>query len=122
VDVAKMAAPAVVEGRRSAPGGCIHGGEFETSLMLHFGADVDMDEADDGDVFRYHSSHFPGDGFAGSKAAFWSTWGIQRSETGIYGDPTCASAEFGAAIFETAVENLCDFLREYHATPAASWD
>lgn len=122
VDVAKMAAPAVVEGRRSAPGGCIHGGEFETSLMLHFGADVDMDRAEDGDVFRYHSCNFPGDGFAGSKAAFWSTWGIQRSETGIYGDPTCASAEFGARIFETAVENLCGFLREYHATPAASWD
>ncbi len=122
VEVAKMAARAVADKRRSAPGGCIHGGEFETSLMLYLGAEVDMEKAHDRDMFRYHSSSFPGDGFAGAKAAFWSTWGIQRSETGIYGDPTKADVEFGRSVFEAAVANLCDFLREYHAIPAASWE
>ncbi|NLJ35219.1 MAG: creatininase family protein [candidate division WS1 bacterium] len=122
VEVAKMAAPAVVEMRKSAPGGCIHGGEFETSLMLYLEARVQMDRAHAEDVFRHHSKHFPGDGFAGSKAAFWSTWGIQRSTTGIYGDPTVADAEFGRQVFETTVDNLCSFLREYHATEPACWD
>jgi len=121
VEVAKMAARAVAEGRRSAPGGCIHGGEFETSLMLYLGAELNMELAQDTDMFRYHSSSFPGDGFAGAKAAFWSTWGIQRSETGIYGDPTKADAEFGRSVFEAAVESLCHFLREYHSTPAVDW-
>lgn len=122
IEAAKMAAPAVVEGRKSAPGGCIHGGEFETSLMLYLGANVHMERAHANDVFTYHSPNFPGDGFAGSKAAFWSTWGIQRSKTGIYGDPTVADVQFGEKLFNTAVENLCNFLREYHSTAPACWN
>jgi len=121
-DVAKMAAPAVQQHRQSAPGGCIHGGEFETSLMLYLDEPVNMDGAHDGDMFRYASDNFPADGFAGSKKAFWSTWGIQRSETGIYGDPTCATVEFGKLVFDEAAKNLAAFCREYHAVPPARWD
>ena len=51
----------------------------------------------------------------------WSTWGIQVSETGIYGDPTCASAEEGRLIFEEATAALVDFCREFHSTPPANW-
>jgi creatinine amidohydrolase len=120
-DVGRLAAPAVQQYRRSAPGGCIHGGEFETSLMLYLGAPVDMTLAHDRDIFRYQSKNFPGDGFAGSKQAFWSTWGLQRSETGIYGDPTCADAETGRLIFEATVAALTDFCCEYHACPPADW-
>jgi len=121
-DVAKMAAPAVAAHRQSPPGGCIHGCEFETSLMLYLGEPVDMSLAHDRDMFRYASPNFPGDGFAGSKQAFWSTWGIQRSETGIYGDPTQATAEFGRVVFEEAVRGLEGFCREYHAVEAARWE
>jgi len=121
MQVAKLGAEAVREHRQSAPGGCIHGGEFETSLMLHFGEPVDMDKATDRDVFRFDSEFFPRDGFTGSKAAFWSTWGIQKSETGIYGDPTCATAEFGRMVFEAMVGNLVAFAREYWGTPAVEW-
>lgn len=121
VEVAKMAAPAVQAYRQSPPGGCIHGGEYETSLLLYFGEPVDMAKAHQRDIFRYRSAHFPGDGFSGSKAAFWSTWGLQRSETGLYGDPTCATAEFGRLVFEEAVKNLEAFCREYHAAPIADW-
>lgn len=121
VDVAKMAAPAVARHRRSAPGGCIHGGEFETSLMLYLTADVDMNLATAEDIFRYSSPNVPADGFAGSKRAFWSTWGIQRSNTGIYGDPTVASRETGEAIYRETVQNLLSFLREFHAAVPADW-
>jgi creatinine amidohydrolase len=120
-DVAKMAAPAVARYRKSPPGGCIHGGEFETSLMLHLGADVDLSAAHAGDVFTYSSANVPADGFAGSKRAFWSTWGIQRSTTGIYGDPTVASKETGGLIFGETVENLTAFLREFHGAEPADW-
>jgi creatinine amidohydrolase len=120
-EAAKMAAPAVQKHRKSVPGGCIHGCEFETSLLLYFGAKVDMSQAHNRDFFRYNTENFPGDGFSGSKQAFWSTWGIQRSETGIYGDPTVADAEFGRLVFEEAVKNLEGFCREYHSVPAAKW-
>jgi creatinine amidohydrolase len=113
VDVAKMAAEAVKRHRKSLPGGCIHGGEFETSLMLHFGERVDMAEAPAGARFTYESENVPGDGFSGSKRAFWSTWAIQPTRSGVYGDPTVASAETGRLIFESMVANVAGFLREY---------
>lgn len=121
IEVAKMAAEEVARCRRSAPGGCIHGGEYETSLMLHFGCPVDMAAAHGDDMFAYSSANVPADGFTGGKKAFWSTWGIQRSKTGIYGDPTCACAETGERIFNAAVDAMVDFCREYHAHPAADW-
>lgn len=119
--VAGLAAEAVQEHRKSAPGGCIHGGEFETSIMLYLGEPVDMEKATDEDVFRFESEFFPGDGFAGSKAAFWSTWGIQRSATGIYGDPTVATREFGETVFGAMVEKLVAFARDFRRTPPADW-
>ena len=42
-------------------------------------------------------------------------------ETGIYGDPTLATAEFGEVVFAEAVRNLEGFCREYHAVEAADW-
>lgn len=119
MDAAKLAAQAVQAHRRSAPGGCIHGGEFETSLMLHLGRPVDMDLATDEDTFTFESPCFPKDGFAGSKKAFWSTWGIQASKTGIYGTPSVATEEFGRVVFEAMVQELVEFSREYWRTPTA---
>lgn len=113
VDVAKMAAEAVRQHRRSLPGGCIHGGEFETSLMLHFGEPVQMDKAPADARFKYQSENVPGDGFSGPKRVFWSTWAIEKTESGIYGDPTVASAATGKLIFESLVANVANFLREY---------
>jgi creatinine amidohydrolase len=120
VDVAKMAAEAVKRHRKSLPGGCIHGGEFETSLMLHFGERVDMAKAPTDARFTYESENVPGDGFSGSKRAFWSTWAIQPTKSGVYGDPTVASAETGRLMFESMVANVAGFLREYAAHPAGS--
>ena len=119
-DVAKMAAAAVREHRKSAPGGCIHACEFETSLMLHFGYDIDMSLAPK-EPFVSPSRFFPADGFAGGKAAFWSTWGVQRSASGAYGDATVASAESGARFFEGLVSAFVDFARDFYAGPVADW-
>ncbi|MGQ9732249.1 MAG: creatininase family protein [Candidatus Zipacnadales bacterium] len=113
VDVAKMAVDAVRAHRKSQPGGCIHGGEFETSLMLYFGERLDMANAPSNARFTYESANIPGDSFSGTKRVFWSTWAIQPTESGIYGDPTCATAETGRLIFESVVANVAGFLKEY---------
>jgi len=118
VPVAKIAAEAVRRHRRSELGGCLHGGEFETSLMLHFGRPVDMSRASARDRLKYHSRFLPGDAFPPTTGlAYVSTWGIQRSETGAYGDPTTATPETGAAIFEETAAELAAFLREYYQLP-----
>lgn len=101
--------------RKSEIGGAIHGGEWETSLMLYFDQPVNMAEATKEDIMRYHSEFIPGDSFVGGKGIFWSTWGIQKSQTGIYGDPTCASIETGKKCCQAISANLFRFLKEYLA-------
>lgn len=100
--------------RKSKIGGSIHGGEWETSLMLYLNQPVDMSKATDIDIMRYHSEFIPGDNFVPGKKVFWSTWGIQKSKTGIYGDPTVATAQTGKIIMEAIVENSVKFIKEYY--------
>ena len=38
-----------------------------------------------------------------------------ESKTGVYGDPTVATAETGMALFDEIVRNYRDFLREFYA-------
>ena len=99
--------------RKSPQGGAIHAGEWETSLLLHLSPEVvDMTQATDADVMRYHSDFVAGDGFLGRQRVTWSTWYLQESESGCYGDPTVATAETGRMILEAAVSTGARFLRE----------
>jgi creatinine amidohydrolase len=45
----------------------------------------------------------------------WSTWGVVESKTGVYGDPTVATAETGKVLFDEIVRNYREFLREYYS-------
>jgi creatinine amidohydrolase len=107
--------------RKSEMGGCGgHAGEEETALLLHLTPElVHMDRATDKDIVRYHTRFFPGDIYSDIpnrlSRVFWSTWGVVQSETGVYGDPTAATAETGKALFGEIVENYKEFLREYYA-------
>ena len=104
--------------RKSAQGGAIHADEWETSLVLHISPEVvDMSRATDADAMRYHSDFVAGDNFLGRQRVTWSTWYLQRSESGIYGDPTPASAETGRVIMEAAVANGAQFLKEFWSHP-----
>jgi creatinine amidohydrolase/Fe(II)-dependent formamide hydrolase-like protein len=47
----------------------------------------------------------------------WQDWWSRMSESGVCGDATVATAEFGQALFETTVDNFCRFLREYRTIP-----
>jgi creatinine amidohydrolase len=102
--------------RKSEQGGAIHAGEWETSLLLHISPDVvDMARATSEDTMRYHSDFVAGDNFLGRQRVVWSTWYLQESRTGVYGDPTVATAETGRAVLEAAVRNGAAFLREFMA-------
>lgn len=100
--------------RKSAQGGGIHADEWETSLILHIDPEVvDMSKATNVDFMRYHSDFVAGDNFTGKQKVVWSTWYLQKSKTGVYGDPTVATAETGKIILDSAVSNGVKFLHEF---------
>jgi len=107
--------------RKSEPGGCGgHAGEEETALLLHLTPElVRMERATDQDIVQYQTRFFPGDIYSEIpdrvSGLYWSTWGVVESETGVYGDPTAATAETGKALFDEIVRNYVEFLREYCA-------
>jgi len=71
-------------------------------------------EFTDADIMKYHSKFVAGDNFTGGQKVVWSTWGVQQSKTGIYGDPNHASVKTGREIVKAAVENYVEFIREYY--------
>lgn len=86
--------------------GTCHGGELETSVMLHLAPHlVAMDKVKGPNPLR-KSSPF-------SSKVFWSTWSREASEHGYYGDPTVACAETGKIAFEAMVEETVAFLQEF---------
>jgi len=94
---------------KAGKGGSIHGGEYETSLMLYLNEElVDMDKATSEDKLTYFSKFYP-------EKVYWSTWGVQKSKTGIYGDPTVATKKTGEKIMEATVKNYIEFIREFHS-------
>lgn len=100
--------------RTTRQGGSCHGGEWETSLMMHFGKKVDMSKAVAGDALRYHSDNVAGDATRGSQTVVWSTWGIQKSKSGIYGDPTTSTEELGRLILEEIKRKYKEFMLEFY--------
>lgn len=102
--------------RRSEPGGCCHACELETSLILHYGYPVDMQRATDVDRLRIDTPFVSADGRnAGNPGVWWSTWALQRSQTGALGDPSVASAETGRQAHEMIVRRLVEFARAFRA-------
>lgn len=93
---------------KAGPKGSCHGGEYETSLMLYLAGEfVKKDKFTGVDVLKIKSGFYPG-------KVFISTWGRQKSKTGIFGDPRSATKETGEKIFEAITEEYAGFLKEYH--------
>jgi len=100
--------------RKSDIGGMCHAGELETSLMLYFKKDVDMDRASDRDKMKYQSKYVGADVYGSGSKVMWSTWCYEDSKTGALGDPTVATKETGGKIFGSIVNNCTDFIKEYY--------
>jgi creatinine amidohydrolase len=113
----KVVADRFAKLRRSPAGGCSHAGEYETSLLLHFGYPVKLDGLDDRDRVQLCNEWVAGDFVNGSGKISWSTWGLQLSETGVYGDPSVASAETGRLTFAALVEEYCAMVRFVREQP-----
>jgi creatinine amidohydrolase len=115
--MSKAAGPAA---RKSAMGGCGgHAGEEETALVLHLAPElVHIERATDEDTVKYRTRFFPGDIYSDIPdrvgGIYWSTWGVIDSKTGVYGDPTAATAATGQALFDEIVRTYRDFLREFY--------
>jgi creatinine amidohydrolase len=102
--------------RRSAPGGVGHACEYETAMMLYLCPDlVQMDKAVK-EVRQLKLKYFNWD-YPEPSAYAWQDWWSRFSESGICGDPTVATAEFGKFIFETNVTRLIDLVREFRTIP-----
>jgi creatinine amidohydrolase len=111
-----LAEPALSQLRRSGPGGVAHAGEYETALMLHLRPDLVRMERAMREMGQLKLTYFNWD-HGEPSALSWQDWWSRMSESGICGDPTVATAEFGQAVFETTVENLVRFVREFRTIP-----
>ncbi len=86
------------------PQGDIHGGEWETSCILYLKPGlVKPEEYTSVDAIRCNSP------LRGPV----STWGLQKTITGIYGNPTTASAELGRATLEAAAVKGAQYIKEF---------
>src|ERR1041385_4042569 len=92
-------------GRNGEAGGSIHGGEDETSVMLHYGYDCHPDLYTEVDHVNYRTDYVAGDNYIGSSKVFWSTWSYNPSKTGLLGDPTPATAETGRVLIEASLRH-----------------
>lgn len=118
-----LAEPYMDEIRKSERGGFGHGGEFETSLMLHLCPELVDEEA-----FEAHYADSAYDlGFKdmfvrGPLAEFEPAHGPMYSEGGTRGDPTLASAETGERVYDLLGDELAMLLEEIHETNRSSGD
>ncbi len=76
------------------PAGDCHGGEWETSSIMHIAPElVHLDKITNVDAIRVNTE------LQGPV----STWGLQKTKTGLIGDPTYATAELGKQLLDFAV-------------------
>jgi creatinine amidohydrolase len=99
--------------RDSGPGGIMHGGELETSLMLHLRPDL-VDEDGMTSVYADRTFDLLLDDLNGSgPLGRYSTF-ADHTDTGIIGDPTLASAEKGEILYEGVRDEMRKLLEAVH--------
>lgn len=117
IDVLYFAIRLYEDLRESDPEAGIHGGEFETSVMMHGRPDL-VKESEFVPESEETWSRFVSDDFVTrDDAVITAPSGHDWSENalGHQGDPTTASAEKGEAVVEGLVENAVEFLDDLHA-------
>ncbi|WP_231188176.1 creatininase family protein [Haladaptatus sp. DYF46] len=109
----QLAAPFIDEVRESDVGGMSHGGEFETSLMLHLRPDLVHEERFAGTPHEEPYERSLDDMFQGGPLSVYRSFD-EYSDSGAIGDPTLASAEKGEEIYDRLGDELEAILRQIH--------
>lgn len=99
--------------RESEPGGMAHGGEFETSLMLHFHPDLVRTDRIAGDLLDEPYDHALADMFVPGPVSVYRPFD-DYSASGAIGAPELASAEKGRELAEGLVAELAALLGDVH--------
>ena len=87
------------------PQGDIHGGEWETSMILAYRPElVNQAEYTSVDAIKCNNE------LRGPV----STWGLQETKTGLFGDPTYATAELGEVCLKAGVEEAVKTLTKFY--------
>lgn len=108
----ELAASFADEIRESDPGGMAHGGEFETSLMLHCHPESVRDDAD-AEYLEDPYDHTNEDLLVSGPVSVYRPFD-EYSDSGAIGDPGLASAAKGERFFDGIVDELSDLLSEVH--------
>ena len=108
-----MQGPELVGIRESAPGGCNHACEFETSLMLH-AAPGAVRQKEIGPR-PYGGDPAPAwareDMLTGSRGTLYRSMREKSGGDGVVGEPALATAEKGRAIEDAVTDALSDVIR-----------
>lgn len=99
--------------RDSDPGGIMHGGELETSLMLHLRPDLVIKEEMTA-VYTERKYDLLLDDLNGSGSLGRYSTFADSTDTGVIGDPTLASAEKGVTLFEGIENEMRKLLVDIH--------
>jgi creatinine amidohydrolase len=108
----QLAEAFIEEIRESDIGGMGHGGEFETSLMLHLHPEL-VREAKAGTYMDEPYDHGDEDLLAAGALSVYRSFD-EYSDSGAIGDPDPATAEKGEQIFDGVVDELTSLLRQIH--------
>lgn len=99
--------------RESEPGGMAHGGEFETSLMLHLRPELVEEDRREAPYLDEPYERGLTDLMAGATLSIYRPFS-EYTDTGAIGAPDLASAEKGAEIYDRLGDELADLLVEIH--------
>jgi creatinine amidohydrolase len=108
-----LAASVIEEVRDSEPGGMMHGGELETSLMLHLRPNLVYESKMDAVYTERKYDLLLEDLFGSGPLGTYSTF-ADHTETGVMGDPTLASPKKGETIFEHIGAEMESLLKSIH--------
>jgi len=109
----ELAEPFADEIRDSEPGGMAHGGEFETSLLLHLRPELVREDEIEGTYLDEPYERGGKDLLEGGPVTTYTPF-EEYSESGAIGDPDLASAEKGEALYDRICDELADVLETVH--------
>jgi creatinine amidohydrolase len=101
--------------RKSSRGGVSHACEWETSLIMYINPElVKTEKFTNEDMLLHHSKYIAGDSAWDGQKVVWSTFGIQQSKHGAFGDPTEASTDTAKVVIRAIRKNFKEFIHEYY--------